>query len=167
MHCSPVCLLCHLPGMNDATASQWSLYFFADVCIDAGRDFPVSFAYIPVLGCRHAFLSNQKVQTQSTWGYRLVELIEAESAGVNNYSTFGCRWAPQASSPTPSGASGNSTSTACRENGGSRTGPSGGAGAISFLVVAESYKDHFGGCPLAKPCLGAVMNLAGVCTIVY
>jgi hypothetical protein len=128
-----------LPGTpgGDQSSSLGAPDFFGKERIGTGLCFPDLFTGLLWLHlmnhmhtCRHAFLSNQKVQTPSTWGYRLVELIEAESAGIDNYDALGCRWAPQASGPTASGTSADSSSTAVHQNGSAPTGCKGEGGAL-------------------------------------
>lgn len=64
--------------------------------------------HVCVCVCRSAFLTNQRVETPSTWGHVMPNFADAEKAGVQHYSRLGCMWAP-GGGPAPSG---DSTSTA-------------------------------------------------------
>lgn len=70
----------HLAALHGCTCVRWRKG--AGLCMHRA-----------VLWCRHAFLSNQKVSTPSTWAYKVVELPAAEVSGAERIDTLGCRWA--------------------------------------------------------------------------
>lgn len=43
--------------------------------------------------CRYVFLTNQRVETPSTWANSQPDLAEAEEAGAANFKSLGCQWA--------------------------------------------------------------------------
>ena len=61
---------------------------------------------------RYVFLTNQRVDTPSTWSHSYPDLSEAEEAGATNYHTLGCQFAPKASSNGEDASAASSTSTA-------------------------------------------------------
>lgn len=78
--------------------------------------------------CRSVFLTNQRVETPSTWGHVMPNFADAEKAGVENYAALGCQWAP-GGAPAQSG---ESTSTAAPANGSNGTV---GAGAPPWVEL--------------------------------
>ena len=81
---------------------------------------------------RHAFLTNQKVSPPSSWGYKDVDLADAEAAGVDNYASLGCRWAPKGETAAPT-SSADSARTTVAVNGTGATSARSGKGSGARL----------------------------------
>lgn len=84
---------------------------------------------------RYVFLSNQRVETPSTWSHSIPDLAEAEEAGATNFEALGCQWAAKEASdgPEASGTSSASTDTAA----GAGAGAGDGATTATATSTAE------------------------------
>lgn len=79
--------------------------------------------------CRYVFLTNQRIETPSTWSHSIPDLADAEEAGATNYQALGCHWASKESSDVPEASGTSSASTATAAGATTATGTSGAATA--------------------------------------